>query len=59
MGDLNPQKLCRLCMTQKGVMVHIFEGPETKKEITLSTRILMCVSIKVSLCVQLLADCGR
>jgi len=37
-------------MSQKGVMVHIFEAPETKKQpVPLPIRIMMCVSIKVSL----------
>jgi hypothetical protein len=37
-------------MSQEGVMVHIFESPETKEQpVPLPIRIMMCVSIKVSL----------
>jgi hypothetical protein len=37
-------------MSQTGVMVHIFEAPETKEQsVPLPVRIMMCVSIKVSL----------
>ncbi|KAJ4435001.1 hypothetical protein ANN_23573 [Periplaneta americana] len=48
MSSLNSNKICRLCMSQKGVMIHIFESPEAKKQpIPLPSRIMMCVSIKV------------
>jgi hypothetical protein len=37
-------------MSKTGVMVHIFEAPETKEQyVPLPVRIMMCVSIKVSL----------
>lgn len=50
MSSTNPLKICRLCMSQEGVMVHIFESPETKEQpVPLPIRIMMCVSIKVSL----------
>lgn len=50
MGSPNLHKICRLCMSQTGVMVHIFEAPETKEQsVPLPVRIMMCVSIKVSL----------
>lgn len=50
MSSTNPLKICRLCMSKEGVMVHIFESPQTKeKPVPLPVRIMMCVSIKVSL----------
>ena len=50
MNSPNAHKICRLCMSQTGVMVHIFETNETKEQsIPLPIRIMMCVSIKVSL----------
>jgi hypothetical protein len=50
MSSPNAHKICRLCMSQTGVMVHIFEANETKEQsIPLPIRIMMCVSIKVSL----------
>jgi hypothetical protein len=53
MGSPNLHKICRLCMSQTGVMVHIFEAPETKEHsVPLPVRIMMCVSIKVSFLVD-------
>lgn len=50
MSSPSAHKICRLCMSQTGVMVHIFEANETKEHsIPLPIRIMMCVSIKVSL----------
>lgn len=50
MNSPSAHKICRLCMSQTGVMVHIFDANETKEQsIPLPIRIMMCVSIKVSL----------
>lgn len=53
MSNPNPLKICRLCMSHEGVMVHIFESSETKEQpVPLPIRIMMCVSIKVSLLIN-------
>jgi hypothetical protein len=45
-------------MSQTGVMVHIFEANETKEQsIPLPIRIMMCVSIKVSLIIGECINC--